>query len=143
MIRALFVMLMATPAAAQDLPFAVGDRVVQRATLEGDKATLVLNPLPKSEWACYAVERITPNDLDLRLEAGFHDMEMPLLPGQEPQPFWANVGTGVGISSSDGLFLPCPPLDPTGYTTVFLNSCDIARLYERVPNCKGRPLPPD
>ena len=143
MIRALLLCLIASPAAARDLPFAKGDHLLQRATLEADTCALIPNSLTQSEWACFVIGRITPTNLDLRLQAGFFDLQMPPWPGEKPQTAWATVGTSSSMSSSEGLFLPCPTPDPTGYTTVFLDSCDIARLYQPVTDCKGRQLPPD
>lgn len=141
--KALAVFLLATPAMADNLPYQVGDYVVQSQLKDSNSNKVYPNPLPKSEWACFRVETISANDIWLRLESGYLDMRNPgeTLPPEYAAPAQAPIGTGTGYSASEGIFTPCVPPDPTGYTTVN-TTCDIARLYVRVPDCKGRPLPP-
>ncbi|MGL5011964.1 MAG: hypothetical protein ACRC6I_19005 [Paracoccaceae bacterium] len=75
--KTLALLLLATPALAQDLPFAKGDHLLQAQILDSTNGRVTPNPLPKSEWACFRVEDITPNDLWLRLESGYFDMRDP------------------------------------------------------------------
>jgi hypothetical protein len=133
------------PASADTLPFKPGDHVVETHLMAPETGDVTPNPLPAAEQACFRVEEISPTNLWLRLEAGYLDMRMPMFgnPGAKAaKPVWAPVGTGSGHQSSDPIFEPCLPPDPTGYDTVN-TMCEMARLYTLVPDCSGRPIPQD
>jgi hypothetical protein len=137
--KALAFLLLATPSIADDLPFAKGDHVIEAMLYDPIAGTVTPHPLPESDRACFRVTDITPFSLDLTLEAGFLDMSPPM--GTERSPAWGTLGTNSGISSSTPIWQTCAPQDPTGFTTVS-TLCNMTRVYRRVPDCKGRPLPP-
>jgi hypothetical protein len=141
----LLLMLGSAPALAETLPYKVGDHVVETQLMDTATGKVFPNPLPEMDRACFVVEEISPTNIGLLLEAGYLDMSLDIDPPPPPEfapPTQAPVGTRSGHSSSEPIFETCLPQDPTGYNTVS-TVCEMGRLYTVVPDCKGRPLPPD
>ncbi len=136
-------MMLATPALAQDAPYMVGDTLVLTHLM--DTAGNVLpNPLPASEQACFEVEAISPNTLGLLLVSGYYDMNQPRDPlfADMPQlaPTQAPVATRMTFATTTStIWGPC---ERSTWLTTASTTCNMQRLFELVPDCSGRPLPP-